>query len=512
MFEICARRNCCFTRTYSVFVFAAAFAAGILSLACGCTNLQTNGFDLLNNSALTADSRKPATQPKADSDPTRFNHLRDIGANELDLGPRGNPIRQTNSPGQSRTQLTPTPFKFTSDISPVENEDQTLAVFTAETLNPALPGLGNSNSNQIRVEPSRSDFDWPSANEAENSIPPTGGETPLSKEIVPSPLVEPAIVVPPVGIAPVVGDPLVRVVQPAGPVSNPSVETTTFCEPLLSYERIGIELAKQVACYLAEKNKPAISNPSANTSLTPPSVDSTSKIQSMLGTSLAAVRKELTSAQLDESQLKNCELQLEALELLVNKKGATPTDTNFETLWRHQLEALVATLQPTALDMSQPESRKSAVESLEHLRRAVSKLEQVANLQVKRGVLCNEVRGFGQYESIGDQALASGQQILVYCEIQNFESTVSNVGGDEVYSTKLRSNLVVCDHAGQVVQQAEFPVVEDIARNCRNDFYLYVPLTIGKLAPGNYRLHLLVEDLGGNKQAALDPAIDFAVK
>ncbi|MFN5709553.1 MAG: hypothetical protein ACK48X_15985, partial [Planctomycetota bacterium] len=61
-------------------------------------------------------------------------------------------------------------------------------------------------------------------------------------------------------------------------------------------------------------------------------------------------------------------------------------------------------------------------------------------------------------------------------------------------------------------QQAEFPIVEDVARNRRRDFYLYVPFTVGELPAGKYRVHLLVDDLLGCKQAVLDPPVEFTVR
>ena len=64
---------------------------------------------------------------------------------------------------------------------------------------------------------------------------------------------------------------------------------------------------------------------------------------------------------------------------------------------------------------------------------------------------------------------------------------------------------------GRVVQQAEYPVVEDVVRKRRRDFYMYFPVQLKRLPVGSYRLELLVEDLGGNKTASM-PAMDFMVR
>jgi hypothetical protein len=41
---------------------------------------------------------------------------------------------------------------------------------------------------------------------------------------------------------------------------------------------------------------------------------------------------------------------------------------------------------------------------------------------------------------------------------------------------------------------------------------MYLPVTIGDLPAGNYVMHVLVEDLHGNKSAALDPPMNFSIE
>ena len=100
---------------------------------------------------------------------------------------------------------------------------------------------------------------------------------------------------------------------------------------------------------------------------------------------------------------------------------------------------------------------------------------------------------------------------MIYCEVENYNSVEQNSQAGSTFHTRLRGSYAIYDASGHAVQQAEFPVVEDIARRRRRDFYMHLPITIGDLSNGNYELHLLVEDLGGNKTASLTPPLMFSI-
>jgi hypothetical protein len=208
--------------------------------------------------------------------------------------------------------------------------------------------------------------------------------------------------------------------------------------------------------------------------------------------------------------------ELTALELLaqrVEQLAAGEADaTQAQKSCQHQIAALVATLRPDALDISRPEGRTAASATLDHLRAAIVQLESLVSLKVTRGALCSEIRGFGQYKPFPGTELRTGQEVLLYCELENFCSTATPEANHSGFCTRLKSSLVICREDGSVAQQAEFPIVEDVARNRRRDFYLYVPFTVGELPAGKYRVHLLVDDLLGCKQAVLDPPVEFTVR
>jgi len=182
--------------------------------------------------------------------------------------------------------------------------------------------------------------------------------------------------------------------------------------------------------------------------------------------------------------------------------------------WQHQLEAITSMLQTSELTDDKANDlmkHHTAHETLVHLRQAIAELESLANLKVVSGAFCTEVSGYGQFKTFVSDVFDSGQKVLLYCEVENYNSPEQSSDSGATFHTRLRGSYAIYDASGHAVQQAEFPVVEDIARRRRRDFYMHLPITIGDLSNGDYELHLLVEDLGGNKTASLTPPLVFTI-
>ena len=187
---------------------------------------------------------------------------------------------------------------------------------------------------------------------------------------------------------------------------------------------------------------------------------------------------------------------------------------NESRYWQHQLEAITTMLE-TPIDENQAVTdyrrHQAAHETLSHLRNAVAQLESIASLKVSSGNFCTEINGFGQYRLFSTNQFEPGQKTLVYCEVENYTTNHQSTATGVDFRTRLKGSFAIYDKNGKVVQQAEFPTVDDIARKRRRDFYMYMPVTIGDLANGDYVLHALVEDIYGNKTASLDPPLQFSV-
>jgi len=188
---------------------------------------------------------------------------------------------------------------------------------------------------------------------------------------------------------------------------------------------------------------------------------------------------------------------------------------NESQYWQHQLEAITAMLgSPAGANQAITDYHRhqTAHKTLEHLRNAVSQLESIASLKVGSGQFCTEITGFGQFRTFASNAFTAGQKMLVYCEVENYRTIENQSATGADFRTRLKGSFAIYDADGKVVQQAEYPTVDDVARKRRRDFYMYLPVTLSDLPSGQYVLHALVEDIHGNKTASLDPPLNFSVK
>jgi len=179
-----------------------------------------------------------------------------------------------------------------------------------------------------------------------------------------------------------------------------------------------------------------------------------------------------------------------------------------QRFWHHQLASLGLFLghgyQRIGTSTLSPTVAAEVAESLQQARRELTKL---APLKIAAAKLCRSVDGFGQYQELPSE-FTSGQQAIVYCELVNFsaraETGEATESSDVHFVARLRGGYQILDQDHQIVAQQMFPTIQDRSRNVRTDFYLYFPVTIPELPPGNYQLNVSVADLNAHKQAELD--------
>ncbi len=254
--------------------------------------------------------------------------------------------------------------------------------------------------------------------------------------------------------------------------------------------------------------------PSDESTLVAEVIDNTVPWDLKLAETIANVRSQVTD-EVDPLTRNGMEVNLRLLEVLQRQLRSTEKDqtemANPERdYWQHQLDAISMML-PQESDASEMDRHNAAYQTLHHLRKAVERLEAIAKLSVANGAFCSEISGFGKFTPFSSNSFKPGQRTLVYCEVENYLSNARVENFQTNFHTKLRGSYVVYDEQGRAVQQAEYPIVEDVVRQRRRDFYLYFPIQIGELPPGNYRLDLRVEDLGNNKTASLNPEMKFQV-
>ncbi len=201
-------------------------------------------------------------------------------------------------------------------------------------------------------------------------------------------------------------------------------------------------------------------------------------------------------------------LQRQMADVEVRQDSLSDEEKQF---WKHQLDAIALMLNPNDSADSDLARHHTAINTLEHLRKAVERLESIAELKITNGAFCTEVSGFGQFKTFPTTSFAPRQRMLVYCEVENYSTMQKQVVSQTQVHTRLRGSYVIYDQQGRAVQQAEYPIVEDIARKRRRDFYMYFPIQLEDLTVGQYKLELMVEDLNGNQTASVEPGLEFHV-
>jgi hypothetical protein len=186
----------------------------------------------------------------------------------------------------------------------------------------------------------------------------------------------------------------------------------------------------------------------------------------------------------------------EALEPI---PGISPTDQDY---WSHQLFALA-----TYLDHhNQPDDKRRAAAAAAQLDEALAHLREVGSLSLKSLTFCKKVHAYGAYDPYPADRFTPGQQLALYVEVENYHSQSTEKG----FSTSLGSSYELLDADGQRVAGDTFPDVDDTCRSRRRDFHIQYSLTLpAKIAPGKYRLQLVVRDRKSDKIG--NAAIEFDV-
>lgn len=173
---------------------------------------------------------------------------------------------------------------------------------------------------------------------------------------------------------------------------------------------------------------------------------------------------------------------------------------NGQDFIRHSLKSLHDVTDPSG----NPVEIKRYTLAMLSQRQAMSHLAAVSNLEVRNATFCTEVDGFGVVTKFPQYAFKADQELLLYCELDNFVSTQIEGKG---YETQLQGSYEIVDSNGRRVADQLLPLDSHLGRNQRRDYFIayriYMPQ---KIEPGKYQLKLTVEDMKGRKfgQSALD--------
>ena len=185
-------------------------------------------------------------------------------------------------------------------------------------------------------------------------------------------------------------------------------------------------------------------------------------------------------------------LALNDRELMLKKiDQLQPTEQDY---LGHQLTALLDAIDPSGHPVS---GRRWSLVMLNQ-RKAHDYLTSRSNLEVNNLSFCTEVESFGVTSRFAKYQFTADQEVLLYCELDNFVSEKLKDGRG--FETQLQGHYEIVDAQGKRVADQGLPLDSHICRNRRRDYFIayriYMPQQI---SPGNYALKLTIEDLKGNK-------------
>lgn len=222
---------------------------------------------------------------------------------------------------------------------------------------------------------------------------------------------------------------------------------------------------------------------------------------------LEGLKNEPTAASPEEQIHREMVTRLLHLSLGDVNSASEPIDglqNHGQDFIRHSLEALYEATNP----QGNPVEVKRYTLAMLSQRKALQHLAAVSNLEVLNPAFCTEVDGFGVITKFPQYSFRPDQELLLYCELDNFVSTHIEGKG---FETQLQGSYEIVDSAGRRIADQLLPMDSHLCRNQRRDYFIayriYVPQ---KIEPGKYQLKLVVEDLKGRKFG--QNSLDFEVK
>ena len=121
-------------------------------------------------------------------------------------------------------------------------------------------------------------------------------------------------------------------------------------------------------------------------------------------------------------------------------------------------------------------------------------------------VFCTEIEAYGQVKPFKKNQFEPGQQVILYCEVENFKARQLDTG----YEMHLKGSYEIFDAENQRVFDQVLPADrQDSANYLRDYFVAYQMFLPANLPAGQYRLQLTMEDLVGKKYGQAEVSFEI---
>ena len=231
------------------------------------------------------------------------------------------------------------------------------------------------------------------------------------------------------------------------------------------------------------------------------------KLISRIELDLVPPKSELEGDRLNEHIRRHVHLRL--LYLMAQRQEQALTaipgiETSQQEYWQQLLWAM-----SNNLDTAQfPDAAERAAQTVPPLSGALRQMREQSALSIKNMTFCRKISYFGNYERFPRNEFTPGHEVLLYTEIENFVSALTE---DGEYRTSLKSLIEITNSEGQVVWTKGFPSTEDYCRNPRRDYFhnyqFYIP---EGLSTGAYSLKLTIVDELSKKRVS--NSLNFVLK
>jgi hypothetical protein len=174
-------------------------------------------------------------------------------------------------------------------------------------------------------------------------------------------------------------------------------------------------------------------------------------------------------------------------------KHSEGTSEAEEEFLRHQLLGLWTIIDP----QGHPVASRRLTTALPQIREA-AKFAAAAtdSLEVRSLAFCTEIESYGQIKTFPGNRFDAGQQVILYCEIENF--TVDKT--DEGFQTHLQGSYDIYDEDNHKVVSQMLPADQQVSANYLRDYFIAYQMHLPQqLTAGTYRMQLTMEDVNGKK-------------
>ncbi|MDM4016245.1 hypothetical protein [Roseiconus lacunae] len=160
---------------------------------------------------------------------------------------------------------------------------------------------------------------------------------------------------------------------------------------------------------------------------------------------------------------------------------------------RNQLMGLWTMIDPDG----HPSAGRRVTEALPQFRAATSYLAAASDsLDLRHLEFCTEIESYGQIKPFDGNRFAAGQQVILYCEVENFAASEQS----GLFQTRLEGSYDIYDASGSKVVSQLLPADQQRSRNRLRDYFVAYQMNLPEsLRKGTYRLQLTLEDAVGKK-------------